>query len=445
MVTRGGRPVRRPARRTGTLVAAAATVCGLLLSGCSGSAAEGASGGRVTLRFTWWGNDDRAQRTNDVVDLFEKRHPGITVSTSFATYDAYVPKLATQAASGDLPDVAQLDYRQISQYAGSGTLLDLAPYLKDGTIRTADFDPHLTRTGSYDGKQVALPMSVGTTGFAYDAAVFHKAHVPTPKPGWTWDDFVEAGRRISALHLKGPDGRAYTGIGDVGGTEDVFEEWLRSRGKKLYASRHELGFTTGDLTTFWTWTDKLRRAGIASQAKDTAQIGSVAQDSPLGRGLAATDFTWDAPFLAYPPMLGDQIHFAPVPTTGGRPGQYFKPSMLIGVGAHSSHPKEAAELIDFILNDPDAGKILGVSRSTPANQQIARSVGKGLTGPEKEVYDYGRKIAHYGTEPPPAAPPRGDVVLQQSFSRTYQLVIFERKSPAQAAAEFVAEAERELR
>ncbi|WP_249416440.1 ABC transporter substrate-binding protein [Streptomyces sp. TS71-3] len=444
-MTRGpvpGRPVRR--RRAATLLAAAGTACALLLSGCSGSGA-GSAGGGITLTFTWWGNDDRAERTNRVVDLFEKRHPGITVRTSFASYDTYVQKLATQAAGGDLPDVAQLDYRQISQYAGSGTLLDLGPYLRNGTIRTADFDPDLTRTGVYDGTQSALPMSVGTTGFAYDAAVFRKAHVPTPRPGWTWGDWAEAGRRISALGLKGPDGRAYTGLGDVGGTEDAFEEWLRGQDKKLYASGHEVGFTTGDLTRFWTWTDKLRREGVVSQAKDTAQIGSVAEDSPLGRGLAATDFNWDAPFLAYPPMLGDSIHFAPVPSINGRLGQYFKPSMLIGIGSRSAHPKQAAELIDFILNEPDSGRILGVSRSTPANRKIAESVGGTLEGPEKEVYDYGRKIAAYGTDPPPAAPPRGDVVLQVSFTRTYQQVIFERQSPAQAAAEFVAEAGRELR
>jgi multiple sugar transport system substrate-binding protein len=115
------------------------------------------------------------------------------------------------------------------------------------------------------------------------------------------------------------------------------------------------------------------------------------------------------------------------------------------VGAATHHPKEAAELIDFLLNDPDAGTILGVTRSTPPNQKIAAAIGKGLTGPEKEVYDYGRKIAAYGTEAPPMAPPRGDVVLQVSFTRDYQRVTYGMQSPRGAAEEFVAEAQRELR
>lgn len=433
-------------RRRAVLGAAAGALFAPLLAGCSdGSGASTAAGGKVTLTFAWWGNDDRAQRTNAAVALFEKRHPNITVRTSFAGYPAYVQKLATQAAGGDLPDVAQLDYRQISQYAGSGTLLDLGPYVKNGTLRTADFDTTLTRTGVYDGKQYALPMGKGTTGIVYDAAVFKKAGVATPQPGWTWDDWAEAGKKITALGMKGPNGHAYTGLSDLGVNEDAFETWLRSRGKELYASEHRLGFTADDLTAFWTFTDKLRRAGIVSQARDTAQIGGAVEDTPMGRGIAATDFNWDAPFLGYPPLLGDQVHFAPVPTTDGKVGQYFKPTMLIGAGAGTQHPKEAAELIDFLLNDPAAGKILGVTRSTPPNEKIAAEIGKTLTGPEKEVYDYGRKIAAHGTDAPPMAPPRGDIVLQVSFQRDYQRVSYGMESPRGAAEEYVAEAKRELR
>ena len=433
-------------RRRAVLGAAAGALFAPLLAGCSdGGGASTAAGGKVTLTFAWWGNDDRAQRTNAAVALFEKRHPNVTVRTSFAGYPAYVQKLATQAAGGDLPDVAQLDYRQISQYAGSGTLLDLGPYVRNGTLRTADFDRTLTRTGVYDGKQYALPMGKGTTGIVYDATVFKKAGVAPPQPGWTWDDWAEAGKKITALGKKGPNGHAYTGLSDLGVNEDAFETWLRGRGKELYASEHRLGFTADDLTDFWTFTDKLRRAGVVSQARDTAQVGGAVEDTPMGRGIAATDFNWDAPFLGYPPLLGDQVHFAPVPTTDGKVGQYFKPTMLIGAGAGTQHPQEAAELIDFLLNDPAAGKILGVTRSTPPNEKIAEEIGKGLTGPEKEVYDYGRTIAAHGTSAPPMAPPRGDVVLQVSFTRDYQRVSYGMESPRGAAEEYVAEAKRELR
>ncbi|AQW55967.1 ABC transporter permease [Streptomyces hygroscopicus] len=66
-----------------------------VLTGCSGSdTASTEAGGKVALTFAWWGNEDRAQRTKKAVDLFETRHPGVTVRTSFAGYEAYVQKLA---------------------------------------------------------------------------------------------------------------------------------------------------------------------------------------------------------------------------------------------------------------------------------------------------------------------------------------------------------------
>lgn len=440
----GRRPRRVRARRSAPAAALLALAAlASLLSGCS---ADSPSAGRgITLTFSWWGNQDRAQRTNAAVRLFEKEHPGVTVRTSFAGYEAYVQKLATQAAGGDLPDVAQLDYRQIAQYAGSGALLDLGPQIGSGTLRTSAMDDDLVGTGRYESAQYALPMGQGSTGFAYDAAVFKKAGVAPPEPGWTWEQWAQAGRRISELGLKGPGGQPYTGLTDIGVNEDAFENWLRSRGKKLYASQTRLGFTEKDLAQFWTFTDRLREEGVSSQAKDTSQISGAIEDGPMGRRLAATDFNWDGPFLGYPPLLGDNIRFAPVPTHRGRAGQYMKPTVLVGVGANTRHPKEAAALVDFLLNDPDAGKVLGVSRSTPPNRDIAADIGKDLEGPEKEVYTYGKKIAAYGVDAPPMAPPRGDVVLQVSFTRIYQQVVFGLQTPAEAAREFVAEAERELR
>ncbi|MEU6446931.1 extracellular solute-binding protein [Streptomyces sp. NPDC046979] len=441
---RSGR--RRPLSRRAVLAAAAvglSTALTASLSACSSSSGDVSSGG-VTLTFSWWGNDDRAARTNKAVELFEKEHPGVEVRTSNADFGSYMQKLATQAAGGGIPDVAQLDYRQISQYAGGGALLPLGEAVGNGTIRTSEMDEEFVRTGTFEGKQYALPMGRGITGYAYDSTVYRKAGIPTPQPGWTWQEWATANRKIAALGLKSPDGRDMVGANDNGVNEDIFEDWLRSRGGKLYKSQTELGFTEDDLTEFWTFCDKLREEGVVAEAKDTSQA-STTELSPMGRGLAAADFTWDAPFPGYPALLGDQVHFAPVPTADGRQGAYFKPSMLLGVGANSEHPEEAAELVDFLLNDERAGDILGFTRSTPPNRTIAARVAKTLEGAEKEIYEYAQRMEKYGLDAPPPAPPRGDVAIQTAFKRAYHRVMYELTSPREAAREFIDEAERELR
>ncbi len=431
-----------PSRRA--VLAALGTAIASTLTGCSTEGAGASSSRGVTLTFSWWGNDDRAARTQEAVRLFEREHPGITVRTSNGEFGAYVQKLATQAAGGGIPDVAQVDYRQITQYADGGALLRLDSFVGDGTIRTSEIDRGFLRTGTFQDRQYAVPQGRGITGYAYDAALYQKAGVSAPQPSWTWEDFEQANKALAALGLKGPDGRPVTGANDGGGNEDIFETWLRSRGGQLYADQSRLGFTEDDLTEFWTYFDRMRREGAVASAADTAQAGST-ETSPMGRGLTAADFTWDAPFPGYTTLLGDQIHFMPVPTTGGRAGSYFKPSMLLAIGAHTAHPKEAAQLIDFLINDPRAGDIQGFTRSTPPNRLIAANVAKTLEGPEVEIYQYAQKMEQYGLDAPPTAPPSGDVAIQTAFTRVYQRVMFELATPRQAARELIDEANRELR
>ncbi|MEU6439764.1 ABC transporter substrate-binding protein [Streptomyces sp. NPDC047046] len=436
-------PPARPRRRTFLALSTLGATAALApLSACSSDGGGGGNG--VTLTFSWWGNDDRAARTNNAVKLFEKEHPGITVRTSNADFGSYLTKLATQAAGGGVPDVVQLDYRQISQYAAGDALARLDDLIEAGTIRTDEMDDAFLRTGTYQGRQYALPMGRGITGYAYDSHLYAKAGIATPEPSWTWEEWAEANVRIHRLGLRAPDGRTVTGSNDGGTNEDVFEDWLRGRGGRLYEDQRRLAFTERDLTAFWTFCDTLRKEGAVAAARDTTQAKST-ETSPMGRGLAAADFTWDAPFPGYPALLGEQVHYGPVPTTGGRAGAYFKPSMLIGVGAHSAHPKEAARLVDFLLNDHRAGDILGFSRSTPPNRAVAARVATTLKGAEREIYQYAQAMEKYGLADPPPAPPRGDLAVQAAFGRTYQRVMFGLASPRQAARELIDQANRELR
>ncbi|CAM5650682.1 Putative ABC transporter substrate-binding protein YesO [Streptomyces alboniger] len=92
-----------PGHRTkGFCASAAALALCAVLAGCGGSG-ESVGGGKVALRYTWWGNPDRAERTEQAVALFEKRHPNVQVQTSFSGYDAYKQKLAVQATGVTRP------------------------------------------------------------------------------------------------------------------------------------------------------------------------------------------------------------------------------------------------------------------------------------------------------------------------------------------------------
>ena len=425
-----------PAPRTRSSCAAAVTLalCATL-AGCGGGASA-SDDGKITLRFTWWGNTDRATRTNKAVEAFERAHPGIDIQTSYSTYESYKQKLATQAAGSDLPDLIQLDYRQISQYAGSNVMLDLAEQRK--TLRTGDMDPRLLRTGQVGGAQYALPMGVGTQAVAYDKTAWRKAGAKPPQPGWSWQDWVKALRKVK-------QDRGSYAMTDPGAAEDQFEIWLRGQGKQLYGKDGQVAFNAADLARWWTFTSKLRKEGLVSPATDTTQMSGSVEDAPMGRKKSVAEFNWDAPSAGYEAMYGDRLAIAPTPSgEDGTPGQYYKPSMLLGISANSEHPREAAQFIDFFLNSDKAADILGVDRGTPVNGTQRRRVLSEVTGFQKQVAELQESMRGKLNDPP-AAPPRGDNGLQSTFQRDYDQVSFEKLSPREAAEDFLTEARAELR
>ncbi len=75
-----------------TIGLASTTACG----GDGGASADGT----VTIRYAWWGAEDRAERINKTIALFEKKYPKIKVKTDFQPYTDFWKKFNTQASGG---------------------------------------------------------------------------------------------------------------------------------------------------------------------------------------------------------------------------------------------------------------------------------------------------------------------------------------------------------
>jgi ABC-type glycerol-3-phosphate transport system substrate-binding protein len=305
-------------------------------------------------------------------------------------------------------------------------------------LGTGEIDSGLLATGRVHGTLYAVPQGRGTETLVYDTAAWKASGVPLPKQGWTWSDWADAMRALAKKTGK-------PGATDPGQSEDAFEVWLRGRGKTLYTKDGGLGFTAADLTRWWTFADRLRKEGAVSPAEQTTQLDGTVENTPLGRGKALGDFNWDAPSSGYLALVKGGVALAPMPSgADGTPGQYFKPSMFLGIGAHTSHPKEAAALVDFLLNDRQAAKILGATRGIPVNDTIRKQTAAQLKDFDKTVADYQNSLEG-SLKDPPQAPPSGDNALQTTFARDYDQVSYGRMSPRAAAENYITEAKAELR
>ena len=98
-----------------------------------------AFGQDTRMRLTFWGSQARADRTYGVTDLYSAANPGTVIDGEFLAWNDYWPKLATQTAGGNAPDLIQMDYRYIVEYANRNAIAPLDEFVGNA-LQLGDFD-----------------------------------------------------------------------------------------------------------------------------------------------------------------------------------------------------------------------------------------------------------------------------------------------------------------
>jgi multiple sugar transport system substrate-binding protein len=293
--------------------------------------------------------------------------------------------------------------------------------------------------GTVKGKLYGIPPTQNTQVFSYDFAQWEQSGATAPKDGWTWTDL-----KTSAQKVSDSTGKKVYGLADFGGIEDWFEVWLRQQGKTLYTDDGKLGYTASDVAKWWEMTDGLRRAGASTPAELTTKMdGSLAND-PVSQKKASSGFGYDSGFTAKSwEIMGREFKLSTFPSDTGKIGQYAKPAMMFSISQASKQKEAGAKLINFLLTDPEAGAILGMSRGLPANAKLRESVGGALTGPPLVGFQF-EQLVGPKLEPAPPPPPKGAGTVKSTFQRVYDDVIFQRSSIQQAADKFLSEAQKAI-
>jgi multiple sugar transport system substrate-binding protein len=417
-------------RATRRAFAAGATAAALLgtVAACGDDGPAGTADDPVTISFEWWGNEDRADITQQAIDLFEEKNEGIKVRTNFSDFPTHWESMTTRMASRDLPDVFQMDYSRLRQFGGNGMLLPL-----DGLIDTSDFRDGFIETGYVDDELVAVPVAGNTLGLLYRADWFDEAGVDAPQAGYSWDDY-----HADMATLTDELGDDVWGGGDYAGQYHFMELWLRQQGGSFYTEDGtSLNFTEADLVQWWTQTAGLHEDG----AIVPVSVGAELDEDPILLDMSGSGISWDNFLPWWAPTVaenGGDLQLAAPPTrNASNLGLYQKPSMQFVIAANTDHAEASAKLIEFLLTDPEAIAILGTNRGIPATNTGLANVE--LDAVSQAVLDYEESVADYLSEPP-AAPPAATGAIEQKFAEIYEQVVYDQMTADDAAALFFTEA-----
>ncbi len=178
----------------------------------------------------------------------------------------------------------------------------------------------------------------------------------------------------------------------------------------------------------------------------TAELES--QNAPeqtlIGTNSAGLSLIWSNVLDVLRGASGEELVLLKPPgESEGRPGTWLGPSMFYTISADTDHPEEAAELVDFMLNDPAAAESFLTDRGLPVNPEVREEIMDELTpGQQAEAEFLTRMEDEVGDAPPP--PPVGSSETALIVSRLNSEVLFDRMTPQEAAEQFMVETEAAL-
>lgn len=360
------------------------------LSVCFGAgASEGSTKQKeVTLRLGWWGDQARHDATLAAVELFEAKYPWIHVESEYQGWDGWQTKFFAQAASGTVPDVTQ-DAGQVTYVVKQGAeWTDLRPYVADGTIDLSNFSQSLLDSYCVDsesGMLYLLPTGIQTWTTLQNNDLLAKNGIKMPEGGWTWEELIPAAKQ---LHESDPEAYLLNVSLETLGTWMLPMYIQQKIGGTVISDDSYLQYEEKDLADYFQWIADMYKAN-GFQPRNEAQLydGSPLENPKWANGklgisqFSSASYTW----YVFNEYLEKNTEVVPCFKFKGEADNdtiVVPPASFWSIPTSCENPREAAMLINFLLNDLEAGKALQTVRSIPANTAIVEVLNQaGLVNP----------------------------------------------------------------
>ena len=156
-----------------TTLAAAAMLCSSLVP-------SALADDKTTVNILWWGSQTRHDLTVKLIEKFEELNPDIDVVMDYSDWSGYWTKLPAQVAGGQTPDVFQMDYAYLSQYAENGVLAELDSYIADGSLDMSDVSENVLASGQVNGKTYAISTGTNAPAMLYRKDILDELGLTLP-------------------------------------------------------------------------------------------------------------------------------------------------------------------------------------------------------------------------------------------------------------------------
>ncbi|MGW0518108.1 extracellular solute-binding protein [Crossiella sp. NPDC003009] len=183
-----------------TKVAVSAVAAALTVSGCAGSGSGSGQGSGKELVVWLMSGSAPTTMTDEMHKEFEAAHPGVKVKYEIQQWTGIQDKLNTALAGTNPPDVLEIGNTQSPKFAEQKVLTDLTA--DAAGMGGANWSEGLKASGTWDGKQFAVPFYAANRLVLYRKDLFEKAGITPPASQAEWLTAIE---KLKAAHKDDPE------------------------------------------------------------------------------------------------------------------------------------------------------------------------------------------------------------------------------------------------
>lgn len=331
------------------------------------AASDTTSGEPVELKFSWWGGDSRHAATEEAIKAFEAKYPNITVTPEYGAWTGWEEKQSLNILGGNAADVMQINWNWIESYSQGGkSFANLEDY--SDVLDLTQFSPESLNLCKVEDKLMAVPISLTGRLFYWNKTAFDEVGVAIPTD---LDSLYAAGEAFKA---KDPDMYPLA-LGEYD-RMILMVYYLESKYGKNWVEDGAINYTADEVKDGMDFITELETKHViptlATIQGDMAD--SLDKNAKWIDGKYAGIFEWDSSASKFKSALegsvnkpGQEFVVGEFVKMGDNNGGFTKISMAFAVAGSSQHPKEAAMLINFLLNEEEGVKITSTERGIPCS------------------------------------------------------------------------------
>jgi oligogalacturonide transport system substrate-binding protein len=214
---------------------------------------------------------------------------------------------------------------------------------------------------------LGLPTGINGMILFYNKDFFKKYGIPEDT-AWDWDKLLEYGKKV---HDESNGKDVLLNI-DPNLASELFRYYVMQKtGNPFIKDDFTLGFDKAVAVDAMNYIKKYLDAGVIQPFEESSAFANKIEQNPKWfKGEIGFTMNWvsNIPVMKKDVAFQTDVAASFIAKDAKRTAVDSRPSQIFAVNKNSKHVKEAAKLLNWLLNDKDAALILGDFRGTPASK-----------------------------------------------------------------------------